>query len=367
MQRSSHQISPGQAVAIVVIAIIGSATLIVPGGMIKEAAQDAWLSGLVAMALTLFTGGLWLWLASLWPGRDLFDLVLAAGGRWLGGLIIVLLLLWFYLILTGAVWIGTDTILTVFLPETPRLVLSVSILAPAAYAAHSRHEVIARLSHLSLWAIVLLLLLLIPLSGPSVDFKRLAPPLAGGVAPVWRGALRLVGILSENMVLVTLLPAIRKPVRPWRLLVLATVIAAGMVTVLNLWTVTIFGPKFPARFQYPVLLLAHIISVGDVIERLDALIMALWIAGVVAKAGLWYWLLCRGLARLLGLRSSRTLVWPFFLLLIAGTLTWVENSPAYPGSLRAWTVLFTPPIALAVPLILLAVTAFVRRREAARV
>lgn len=359
----SSKISPAQAVYTIVLAIIGSATLIVPGSMIKVAAQDAWIGCILAAVATLITGGLWLWLAGQLPGRDLFQVVLDAGGRWLGGLVSVVLLIWIWSIITGATWIGADAILVVFMPETPRSVLVASILIPAACAARSRHEVVARLSQLTFWGTVGLLLVLIPLSATEVEPARLAPVLANGFGPVAKGAGVLVGILTENMALVALLPMVRQPVRPWRMLIAATFLAAGMVLLLDIWTVSILGAKFPGRFQYPVLLMAHVIGVGDILERLDALMMALWIAGEVAKIGFWYWLFCRGLARLLRLKDDRYLVWPSFLLLMTGSVAWVESSTAYPAGLRAWSALFTPAVGLVVPLILLAAFALRRSRR----
>jgi spore germination protein KB len=362
LHKEVGKVSSAQAVYTVVLAIIGSATLIVPGSMIKVAAQDAWIGCLVAGFGTLVTGALWLWLARQWPGRDLFQLVLAAGGQWLGGLVAVVLLIWIGLTLTGATWIGADAILVVFLPETPRSVLAASILIPAAYAARSDYQVVARLSQLTFWGMVGLLLVLIPLSATEMEPLRLAPVLANGFGPVMKGAGVLVGILTENMALIALLPMIRPPVRPWRLLVAVTVLAAGMVLLLDVWTVSVIGARLPGRFQYPVLLMAHVIGVGDILERLDALMMALWIAGEVSKIAFWYWLFCRGIATLLRLKEWRRLVWPFFILLLAASVAWVESSTAYPAALRAWSALFTPVIGLVVPLLLLAATA-VRRMQ----
>jgi len=356
------KVSAAQAVCTIVIAIIGSATLIVPGGMIKVAAQDAWLSCILAGAGTLVTGLLWLWLMRQWPGRDLFEVILAAGGRWLGGLIALLLLTWIGLTLTGSTWIGADTILTMFMPETPRVALVASILIPSACAARSRHVVVARLSQVTFWTIVGFLMVLIPLSVSEIELQRLTPILANGVGPVWKGAGVVIGFLSENMALAALLPTVKQPARPWRLLVAITALSAGLVVLLDLWSVTVLGAKFPARYQYPVLLMAHVIGVGDIVERLDALMMAIWVAGAVAKGAFWYWLFCSGLARMLKVKDFRYLVWPSFLPLMAATLAWVESSMAYPDSLRAWTIIFTPLVNLAAPLLLLAATA-VRRAQ----
>lgn len=360
LHKEMGRVSAAQAVCTVVIAIIGSATLIVPGGMIKVAAQDAWLSCIVAGAGALLTGLLWLQLVRQWPGRDLFEVVLAAGGRWLGGPIALLLLAWIALTLTGSTWIGADTILTMFLPETPRVVLIASLLIPAACAARSGPVVVARLCQLAFWAILAFLMVLGPLSVPEIELHRLTPLLANGIGPVWKGAGVVIGFMSENMVLVALLPLVKQPARPWRLLAAVTALSAGLVVLLDLWTVTMLGAKLPARYQYPVLLMAHVIGVGDIVERLDALMMAIWVAGVVAKGAFWYWLLCSGMARVLKVKDFRYLVWPSFLPLMAATMAWVESSMAYPDSLRAWTIIFTPLVNLAAPLLLLAATA-VRR------
>jgi spore germination protein KB len=357
MSRRRASISASQAVMTMVIAILGSATLIVPGGMITAAHQDAWLSAVIVTLAMVVVGGLWVWVVKLWPGRDLFQVTLAAAGPWLGGLISVVVLLWIYLILTGATWIGADAIVTGFLPDTPRVVIAASILLlPAAYAARSQCEVVVRLSQWTFWGILALLFLLIPLSTGEMDLQRLAPILAGGAGPLLKGVEVPAGFFAETAAIFALLPYVKGPPRPWRLLTAASLTAGGVLVLLNAWTVAIMGPQFPTQFQYPVLILAHVISIGDVLERLDALMMALWIAGEVAKIAFWYWLLCGGLARLTGVKDARTLVWPMFLLVTTGAMAWVESSPAYPPSLRAWAVLFAPVVSVAVPLLLLLAT-----------
>jgi len=327
-----------------------------PAGIIKEAGADAWLSGVVAAAVGLLIGGLWVWLASFWPGCGLFELPVAAAGPFFGSLINVLLIVWTLIILTGSSWVGADAILTAFLPETPRVVLCASIIVPAACAARCRLEVLARLSQLAFWLIVTLSLLMVPLSIPQIDLNRLGPVLANGMSPVVGGASVLSGIMSESLALVALLPRIRGAARPGRLMAAVCLVAGAALVALVVWTTLILGPQLPARFQYPVLRLAHVISIGDILERLDALMIALWVVGEVAKVAFWLWLLCTGIAHLFRLPEHRSLVWPASLIVLVGTMAYVENWAQYTPSLMGWTAIFAPLVGIILPISLLVAT-----------
>lgn len=360
MRLEPGQISGAQAVYLTVVAIVGTATLILPGPVIRAAGPDAWAATVASTLLTLIPGYLWVRLAARWPGRDLFELAVAAGGRLAGGLVNALLLLWVIIITTGISWIATDVIVTSFLPFTPRPLLIASIVLPAAYAAHGRLEVVARLSQVTFWVLAVLAVALMVLSARDADLRRLLPAVGAGARPVLKGAFAPMGILTENTMLAALLPFLARPCRPGRLLLAVTALAGAILAGLTAWTVAIFGPELPKRFQYPVLMAAHVISMADILERLDALMIVLWVAGAVAKLAFWYWLLCLGTARLLGLRDYRPLVWPLALPVMAGAFGHARDAAELSAGMRAWTEWTVALVGMAVPLLLLGLGA-VRR------
>lgn len=348
------RISRSQAVYLVCMAILGTATLELPGSVIAVAGRDAWISVFLSSLVTLVPAGLWLWVASRFPGKDLFETARAASGRVVGFAICLLLTVWVFTLVTGAVSIGADLIILNFLPETPEPVVVASIVIPAAMAAHARLEVVARLNQVVFWTIVVLIVSYIPLSAQDGNLQRLQPVLSSSPQTLIKAVVVPIGILSESFILAAVLPYLKTGRRAWPMLLVITAAVAVMIALLTAWSVAVFGPYLPARFHHPVLKMSHIISLADILERLDALVIALWVAGVVAKSAFWYWLLCLGVARTFGLKDYRPLAWPLAFLVGFGGVHWSTQANEYDAGLASWTTITLMLVGMALPLALLA-------------
>lgn len=353
------QISRAQALYLIVMAIIGTATLNVPSPMIKAAGPDAWASSIVGILVGILSGLFWIWLARFWPGRDLFAIPISALGRFWGGAVSWSLLLWGLSIATGAVWWGAGAISVSFLPNTPMPVLIASILLPAAMAVSSGLELVSRLNQFVFWILISLIVGLIPLAAPHADLLRLLPSFERGLGPVLKGSLS-IGYIVENVAILAVLPFVKGPVRAGRLMTAIALIAGGALGILTTWVIAVFGPTLPAYFPFPILLFSHIISFGEIIERADALFLIMWISGVVAKMAFWLWFLCLGVARLTGLRYYRPLVWPMGFLVGTGCLFWYKNPTEIGPGLHAWALLSVPIFGFALPLMLIGFSALRR-------
>ena len=84
-------ISERQAIILIILFIIGSSFLLGSGGVAK---QDAWLAIIIAILWAIILLLMFSRILSLFPGKDLFDILQILMGKFLGK-IISILMIWF--------------------------------------------------------------------------------------------------------------------------------------------------------------------------------------------------------------------------------------------------------------------------------
>lgn len=352
------RISTWQAVLLMVIQVAGTSFLVIPAATMKYAGADAWLASLAATLAGLGAGWIAAALARRLPGLSLVEYPVALLGRLPGQAVAWLYVAWFLLSDSTVIRQGAELVTAHFLPETPVAVLLASFVLLAGLAVHGGIEVMARANAPVTLLLLLSIFLLMVFSVREADLQRLLPVLEGGWRPVLRGAVPPAGWLAQDVMLGMLVPCLRRPGDAGKVNTIASLLTGTALTLIAAWTVAAFGPALPRLFVFPVLLFTHIISIADILERLDAVVLAVWVMGVALKAAIWYWSACTGMACLLGLREYRPLVIPVGLLLVALASLSAGNVVELSDYLgRVWSQVSLPVFEVGIPLLLLALAA----------
>lgn len=241
------------------------------------------------------------------------------------------------------------------MPGTPGVVFSTIIVLIGAYAAFKGIEVIARMVQFLLPLFVFTLVVLLGLAVPDMELGKLQPFLEGGILPVIWGSVVPASWYGEIVVLVILLPMVNKPQEVKRKGALTLLAAAFFLTADTLITLTIFGPCLTGDLLFPFWYLAKFIEFGNYLQRMESLIVLLWVVGIVIKVDVLYYLICFTTAQVLNLKGYKPVAYPAALVQIFGATFLFRNTPELSKFLsQNW-----PPFGLlfevGLPLILLTV------------
>lgn len=134
-------ISEKQGISLVIIFIMGSASVMVTG---LEAKQDAWIAIIFAIVFSIPMILIYAHIQSLFPGKNLFEIIEISLGKVIGK-IIVILFTW-YVIDTGAQVLRNycQFIEETTLSNTPLIVIIILISIPCIYVLKKGIEVIGR-------------------------------------------------------------------------------------------------------------------------------------------------------------------------------------------------------------------------------
>lgn len=306
--------------------VLPTAILTVPAITVKSAGQDAWLSIVVATLAGLLIAWLVVSLSLRFPGKTLFEYTEEILGK-APGKIFGLLYIWLFFLYigSGAVREFGVFLVTAMMPDTPIIVFHIAVIAVAAYAVRNGLEVLSRFNQLFIPVTALLAVVFI-LSAKDMKVARLLPVFDTGLIPIVKGAVAPTMWLGEIVTLAMIIPYLNKPREAYRVAALSILLCSFFLAASILEGLLIFGPNMTGHWIFPTFNAVRVVSIANFLERLESVILMLWILGGIAKVGVFYYAAVLGSAQWLGLKDYRPLVLPVGVILTAlSILLWGEN------------------------------------------
>lgn len=303
------RISLSQTVYLLMILVISTADIFLPAIIARQAGRDAWISVLIATALSIVFGLIWLPLASRFPDETFPDYLPKILGQPLGGLLGLLYVLFFLSLISVVAREFGALAATAFLPLTPVIILEVAITAISVYAALEDIEVIARTNEALFPLGLFLLVSVFILTTKDMEFKNYLPILENGLKPPILGALTLSAWMGETFLMLYLYPYINnKNMAVYGIIGSHILIGGGLL--LGTSSIALFGAELTADIVIPPLAMVQIINLANFIQRLDAVIMATWVGGIFIKLSLFIYVAALSLSSSLNVRSYKPFVVP---------------------------------------------------------
>ena len=319
------KISSSQFMWMMVTTVLPTAVLFIPAIAIKNAGTSAWMDGLiVSTGWGLVVVTICCTLGERFQGRSLLNYSGEILGKPLGKLLGLFYI--FIITYTNAIIVREfgEFLLSAFMPETPILVFNVILLLLAASSVRNGIEVIARMNQFVVSLMFFALIFVFSLILGEANFHHLLPVFEGGVKPIIHGALTPMGWRGEVFLLLFMLPFLSnyreaRPAAYKAVLLLGLVLGTDVLMVL-----AVFG-KEAANFVFPVHSLAAYISVAGFLERVEAFILALWVAGVTIKVAVWYYCATLVTAQTFNLKDYKPVVLPLGIIQAVWSITIYDN------------------------------------------
>ncbi|WAH37907.1 GerAB/ArcD/ProY family transporter [Alicyclobacillus dauci] len=322
---SIQRISPWQLMMLLLPIVVATEILPVTDLTAKFAHERAWMSMMPATVTGFWCVLVLTELARRHPGRSIVQYSMDILGKWPGRFIGVVLLCQ-TLIYTSKVGSETMTFVSMFaLPRTPRSVILLLFLTACGIATWAGIEIIARCAEtfipILIGFFVFVFVLLLPNMHPS--FIR---PVVGPywVQTVFQAAIVPSAWYGEFVVLGFLLPLVKdtKNIRKSLLWLLLGI--ACFVALIALQSTMVAGPP-TEKLTYSYYITARYISLGDFFERIDPLIVSIWMYGMIIKEALCLFVTAICLVHLTGLSDHRLVTIPVTLLSLLCALWFFPN------------------------------------------
>lgn len=314
-----RQISVLQAAAILVSTIIGVGILPLPLFAVRAADSGAPLATLLGTALAFAGLSLIAWLGMRFPNKSIIQYSEDLIGKWLGWIGSVFIIVFFAILTSLTAREFGEVVVTSVLKTTPVEVTVIVMLLLAAISTRNDITTFAHIHNFYFPALMVPGLLIIALSLKNADIINLQPLWGNDPKGMVGGIFTVAALFQGAFILTMVIPAMRRPEKAMKASIWGILVAGGLYVSIVAATVSVFGAEESRKLLWPTLELAKATSLpANVLERLDAAFLAVWVTAVFTTLFSSYYFTIHSLSKLLRLRDHR--MFSFFLLPIVFVL-----------------------------------------------
>jgi len=262
-----------------------------PAQAARLAGKAGWLTGLAALPLAVG----WAWamsrlLSLLRDGEQLPDLLLRLGGRRFGRTALTVFTLWCLVYAGFVLRSGADRLVGTIYPGASPLLFSQLMGLIALAAALSTPRTLVRMGRMLLPLLLGVLLALIFCALFSMDTDNLLPV---GAPDLW-GLLRASPVpldiaAGAGTALCFLAGGLKERSRLFPLLGVWCAGLCALLTLVSAAVIGVFGAELTARLARPFFVLVRTLSFFRTLERVEALVVMLWIFPDFLITALFLW------------------------------------------------------------------------------
>ncbi|TBL81840.1 GerAB/ArcD/ProY family transporter [Paenibacillus thalictri] len=352
-----RQITVTQAAAILISTIIGVGVLPLPLFAVRAAGSGAPLITLISCFVAFI--GLWLiaLLGMRFPNQTIIQYSETIIGKWparLGSAFIIC----FFAILTSltAREFGEVVVASV-LRRTP---LEITVIVMLLLACFSARNNIIEFAYLHYFYLPLLLgpgLLIVVLSLKNADMTNLQPIWGESPQTMLSGIFTVSALFQGSFIFTMVIPAMRQPTKAMKASFWGLLISGGLYILITLAAVSVFGSEETRKLLWPTLELAKTTSLpGNILERLDAAFLAVWVIAVFTTLFSSYYITIHSMSSLFHLRNHK--MFSLFLLPIVFILAMLPQNVLQMydiiekvGRIGLWITIAYPGVLLVMALI----------------
>jgi len=318
-----EQISDKEAIFLVITFVIGSSLIVGVGG---SADNDAWIAVIVGIIMVIPMLLVYSRILSLFQGKDLFDILNITLGKTIGKIVSILYIL--YAFHLGALVLRNfgEFVNTVAMPETPMIVILLSMVLISIIAVSLGIEVMGRTTTYFLPILILILAAVQLLAIPQLNLNYIKPILGNGLTPVLKGGFSAFSFpFAETVLFIGVFSSLKTKKSPFKVYFWGISIAAFIIFFTTIRNISLIGNML-SSFYFPSYQAVSMIRVGDFIERIEVSVAGVFIFGAFIKSSICLLVACTGIGKMFGLKDYRSIVIQTGLLMVYFSYTVYDNS-----------------------------------------
>lgn len=308
-----YKLSLRQLMIVTAMYTVGSGILLVPSGLASIAKQDAWIAALIGVLFGFGAVSVHLLLAKMYPTKNLMQICETLMGKWIGKAIGLLFLVTFFLSGPTTVLQEIGSFVTIqMMPETPIEAIILLFGVIVALGARLGLEVLARSIELMFPWLVFLFTAMTLLLLSEVKPEQMLPVFEFGALPLFSAALSFASVVFfPHIMLLMIYPAsVNRPERAYKAVYIGSLFGSMVLVIVIALTILVLGPSITAQSMYPSYMLAQKISIGNFLQRIEAVMAIMWFISLFFRLALYLYMIVAGLSLIFGIKNSQALMLP---------------------------------------------------------
>ncbi|MFF2890613.1 endospore germination permease [Paenibacillus sp. NPDC057967] len=311
----TRQITVLQTAAILVSTIIGVGVLSLPLFAARAADSAAPIVTLFGIIVAFIGLALITWLGIRFPDHTIIEYSEQILGKWIGRLGSVCIIVFFAVLTSLTAREFGEVVVTAVLKTTPVEVTVIVMLMLAAVSARKSLTTFAYIHNFYFPLLLVPCLLIAILSLSNAEIINLQPMIWSKPNHVLLGTITIAALFQGSFILTLIIPSMRQPKKAMKASVYGILIAGGLYLVIVSAAVSVFGAEEIKKLLWPTLELAKGTNLpANILERLDAAFLAVWVTAVFTTLLSSYFLTAYAMKQLFRLREHRVfsfILFPF--------------------------------------------------------
>ncbi|MCB2357940.1 GerAB/ArcD/ProY family transporter [Clostridium estertheticum] len=309
----NEAISERQATILIILFSLGNSLLIGSG---TQAKQDAWIAVIIAIPFSIILVLMFSKILSLYPGKDLFDILPLVMGKYIGNLLSILMI-WFFFHDAALIFkIIAEFTNTLVFADTPVVVPMIFFAMLVIWSLKAGIEVLGRWAEFFSWVIISIVLIVPLLSISQMDINRLKPILNNGVAPLLKGVFSSFTYpFGQIVVFTTIFSNISKVKNYKKSFIVGILISGGLIALTVLRNILVLSNDTISREYFPSSMAVGIISLG-LLQRLELTVIIVFLVCAFIKVSIAAFAVCNGISKVLGFDDYKFIATPIVFLML---------------------------------------------------
>jgi len=278
---------------------------------------DAWIAVIIAISWSIILLLMFSRILSLYPGKDLFNILQLLMGKFIGK-IISILMIWFAFHLGTLVLRNLSEFTNILIfPNTPVVVPMIFFIILLIWSLKAGIEVLGRWSEFFIWIVILLFLITFIFLFYQMDISRLKPILNNDIKAILKGAFSVFTLpFGETVVFTMVFSNISKVRNYKKIFIVGLLVGGGIILITTVNNLLILGSETISRLYLPSPMVVSLIHIGNVLQRLDMTVIIVFLVCVFVKVSICIFAVCNGISNVLGFDDYKFIATPIALLML---------------------------------------------------
>ncbi|RED59205.1 GerAB/ArcD/ProY family transporter [Cohnella lupini] len=299
--------------------IIGTSFILLPGSLIADAKQYGWMIGVWSFVYGIALAGFWLYLSSRFPGLSIVQIAVQVLGKWAGGLVSLLYILFFIQIASWVTRNLSDFMHINLMPKTPLSVFNILILFVCAYAVIKGIESIAMVSEFLAPFVILVFWLSFGVMVQEWDWQNFRFPYT--FRPIETFIHTRYALAFPYMEVVSFMMLFPFSTRRLKLSVFSGIAFSGILFSLSVFfTIGILGVERSSHLIYPIFIIFREMEFTNFAEHLESIFSVNTLLIVCIKLSILFYCAVLGICQLFQLKERAVVAFPLIWIISAYSL-----------------------------------------------
>lgn len=283
---NNSKISLNQLCIILIIIIPSTSLLFLAASIYKNTKQDFWISIVIIGLIMIIYSLIFTNLVKMYPDKNFIEICKTILGT-VPGVILGIVYFIFFMHTTSSILREFSFYLneTVYY-DTPRLFFSIGIIIPCIYIVYNDIETIGRVGEFIFFTFILTIIIVVSLSITTININNLLPMFTQSFSSIFKGIVGLSIWGGQLFVILMIACKVKDISNISKSIIKCIIVLISIILLITMAIIATFGSTTEILVS-PLLLLARYASVTNILQRMDVIILIIWINSIFLKLSIY--------------------------------------------------------------------------------